>query len=153
MNNFKLILNSNNGIGSNPNSLSYFYDFSQHEEGVYELTFSYVGGDNDIDPSQPAEVLISFNTLKSFACQVNNGGQAGAVSTNHIGLLYPIYLSATNGYLRANMSDNTSSYLRRPYINTFSVNILTRAGVPYTDANSQNLASYILVLSFKKIAS
>jgi hypothetical protein len=152
MNNFKLILNSSNGIGSNPNSLSYFYDFSQHEEGVYELTFSYIGGDNDIDPSQPAEVFISFNTLRSYACQVNNSGQAGAVSTNHIGLLSPIYLSATNGYLRANMSDNTSSYLRLPYINTFSVNILTRAGVPYTDSASANLASYIMTLAFKKIA-
>ncbi len=150
MDNFKLILNSNNGIGSNPNSLSYFYDFSQHEEGVYELTFSFVSGNNDVDPSQPAEVFISFNTLRSYSCVVNNGAQ-GAVSSNHIGLLFPTYLSATNGYLRANMSDNTASYVRRPYINTFSVNILTRAGVPYTDSNSANLASYILVLSFKKI--
>ncbi len=44
MEHFKIILNSSNGIGSNKNSLSYFYDFSQIEDGMYELTFSYEGG-------------------------------------------------------------------------------------------------------------
>ena len=91
MDNFKLILNSTNGIGSNNNSLSYFYDFSQITDGMYELSFSYVGGDNDIDPSQPAEVFVSFNTLRSYSCQNNNGTQS-AVASGHIGLLYPIYL-------------------------------------------------------------
>lgn len=152
MEHFKIILNSGNGIGSNTNSLSYFYDFSQIQDGFYELTFSFVAGDNDIDPSKPAEIFVSFNTLRSYSCQDNNGIQS-AVASGHLGLLYPVYLSATNGYLRANMSDNTSTYLRRPFINTFSVNILTTGGVPYTDANSANLAGYILVLSFKKIAS
>ncbi len=59
---FKIILNSSNGSGTNNNSLSYNFDFSPFKTGYYEMTFSFVAGNNNVDPSIPAELLINFGT-------------------------------------------------------------------------------------------
>jgi hypothetical protein len=117
---FKIVLNSSMGIGTNNNSLSYNFDFTPFKNGYYEMTFSFVCDNNSVDPSIPAELSINFGTWKNYTTQQN---YTSATVTNHVGILYPVYLSITQGYLRANFQDNSPSVLYRPASNNFTVSI------------------------------
>jgi hypothetical protein len=117
---FKIVLNSSNGSGTNNNSLSYNFDFTPFKSGFYEMTFNFVSGDNAVDPAIPAELLINFGGSKNYTTQ---SGYTSATSTNHVGILYPYYLSVNQGYLKASFEDNSPSVLYRPQTNTFTVTV------------------------------
>jgi hypothetical protein len=90
--------------------LYYNFDFTPFKMGYYD----------SVDPSIPAELLINFGTWKNYTTQTSN---TSANVTNHVGVLYPVYLSITQGYLRANYQDNSPSVLYRPQSNNFTVSI------------------------------
>jgi hypothetical protein len=131
---FKIVLRSTNGTGTNNNSLTYYFDFTPFEDTNYELTFNFASLNNDIDPAIPAELLINWGTLKNY--QTVAYSSCASVS-NHIGTLFPVLLSTTQGYLRANWIDNPPSVLRRPAGNgnfTVSINNISSNYVSFTGA-------------------
>jgi len=148
---FKLVLNSLYGVGANENALQYSYDFpSIQRDGTYELTWSFMSGVNDIDPPQVAEVRIDFGGgLQSFSPAGTSN--ICAISAGSIGLVYPTIANTTEAYFSAKATDNPPTYLRRPMRSDFTVLVYDAAGTPYLDTAGQQLASYILCLSFKYI--
>jgi hypothetical protein len=149
---FKLVLNSVYGVGTNENSQQFSYDFpSIQKDGVYELTWSFMAGTNDIDPPQVAEVRIDFAGMQSFSPSSSSNVCASAAGS--IGLLFPTIANTTEAYFSAKASDNSPTYLRRPQRSDFVVSVFDAAGSPYLDTAGQQLASYILCLNFKYVGA
>jgi len=136
------------------NSLTYYFDFSQFDDGYYEMTFTFVSGQNYLDPAEPANIHITnFGTSNVYASLFYN---TQASTSQHIGLLWPSMSSAVtgHGFYAAGPTDNSPVIIRRPNTNNFTVNIYTFSGSLFQDYSTTpaNLADYLLVLNFKKIA-
>jgi hypothetical protein len=73
---FNVVVNSYNKYsGANNNSLTYLFDFNAvGVDELYNLTFSFVSGNNDLDPCVYADIQISFNS-NTYQC-INSGVSA-----------------------------------------------------------------------------
>ena len=94
---FKIFINSQKGtivVPSNPNYtlvnqtyknsfLNYTYDFNSKEDGLYEVTFTFVSnGGNYINGVKPAFLNIDFGLSNNFTTNPDSTSQC-------LGILYP----------------------------------------------------------------
>jgi hypothetical protein len=148
---FTLFLNSTQGThltSNTPAELRYSFDWSVFQEGDYELTFTFVSLNNDLDPAEPAYLTADFGTRV-----YTSSTTGGTPSSQVLGLLFPNVFSLTEGHLEATCQTNPPLSLRRPYNNQFIVRIFSIDGLLFVDkaAPAVNLNDYLLVLRFKKI--
>lgn len=149
---FKLIVNSDKyyGTKTNNDSINYLFDFTNVDDGLYELTFTFAGESNNEEFSGPAELSINFYGSKNY---VVSPTFTSLTSTTHVGLLYPDIISTTGGYLYAKASDNPPTLLRKPQSSMFTVAINNIAGTPYLDGSGNPVSRYIMALNFHKVAN
>jgi hypothetical protein len=150
-NDFKLVINSKDAIaGTLTDILTYQCDFSIFKKGYYSVTFSFCSGNNDIDPSYPAEIFFNL-TGSSNVYKTTSTGNNNFLVSSHLGLLYPIYLSAVNGHLQASAQDNLPTVMMLPSCNQFQIVVKDLYGNAWVDQSLALLAPYFLVLYFKYI--
>ena len=131
------------------NDVEYAYDFTNMEEGQYEVSFTYRGGQNHLDSTDLALVYVDWGT-GSTATRAN--GSVSAQRTQFMGFLHNQYNTNTDGYLFANLNDNPNVFLNSKINgNIIRVRLLTIAGVPFTTHALQNPADYVFTLQFRKI--
>lgn len=147
---FKVIVNSEKfyGTKANNDSVNYLFDFTNVDDGLYSLTYTFAGESQNEEFSGPAELFVNFNGSKNY---VVNPTSTSLTTTTHIGLLYPDITNTTNGYLYAKAGDNPPTILRKPQTSLFNVSILNASGTPYLDGSSNSVARYILVLNFHRV--
>ena len=146
MKSYNIILNSNNGVGSNNSQKTYYFDWSQLVQGKYELTFSYVGQLNNLTGGSIPLIYIDIGQQGNIEV-LSNGYKNGI----YLGFLKP-YVLGTTSYLYSNDGENGSIILgSRPVQNNLTVSILNNSSTQtsFTDSNSQPPANYILSLKFK----
>ena len=136
------------------NSLTYYFDFSPFDDGYYELTFTFVSGQNCLDPAEAANIHITnFGSANVYSSLFYN---TQASTSQHVGLIWPSMSSTItgHGFYHAGPMDNSPVIIRRPNTNNFTVNVYTYSGALFMDGNTPpaNLADYLLILNFKKIA-
>lgn len=150
-----VILNSNNASdGTVNNDLTYTIDWGAilKPNKPYRLHWSYVGQSNTITAaSKIAQVKIDFQ-MEQY---LNKTSTFGAPSTMTIGCLRTFYVNGTVNYLFADDNNNPPIYLnRRPYGNTFRVQVLTNDSPPvaWLDNAATPVANgkYMLSLSFQE---
>lgn len=150
---FSIVLNSlypyeEINAGNNA-ELIYQYDFTNMEEGKYEVSFSYRGEQNHLDSTDLALVYVNFGAYR-------NVFQAGDATQNKytqfIGFLHNEYNTSTDAYLYANLNDNPPFELKfRPSGNLITVTLKKPNGTLFTTHGAQNPAEYIMTLHFRKI--
>jgi hypothetical protein len=149
---FKIVINSNNfHSGTNCNNLDYLFDFnSVGVRGFYALTFSFIttGTGLDLDNPLSAELKINFNSSCNYT---TNSTTIAAETTTHIGFLYNTVISATDGFLSADVHSNPPTILQKPTNQHFNVQILGPSGALFTDNAGTSISQYYLVLNFQKI--
>ena len=147
---FSIFMNSAISLeNTNNQNVTYTYDFSNMEEGKYEVSFTYRGQQNHLDSTDLALVYINFGTAPNVFRASNN-------TTNryspYVGFLHNQYNTSTDGYLYANLNDNAPFYInQKPASNFINVQIVYGNGAPFETHSAQFPADYILTLSFKKI--
>ena len=120
---FNIICSSKDGVGLNPNNKTFYYDFFSQPDGFYELSFSFVAGNNDLEPSIPALLNITNFATKNY--QATSTSYSPVSST--IGLLYPTLIGVGVGFLQASANQNVSTIIRRPPQNQFTVQVINIA--------------------------
>ena len=146
MKSYNIILNSNNGVGSNNSQKTYYFDWSQLVQGKYELTFSYVGQLNNLTGGSIPLIYIDIGQQGNIEV-LSNGYKNGI----YLGFLKPYVLGITS-YLYSNDGENGSIILGSRLVqNNLTVSILNNSSTQtsFTDSNSQPPANYILSLKFK----
>lgn len=147
---FSIVLNStNNYSNTNNHEVIYSYDFTNMEEGKYEVAFSYRGKQNHLDSTDLCLVNADFGVKPT--CYI-----AGANTTNTssriLGTLANQYNTSTDGYMYANLNDNQPVYINSKPSNSFiTITLTTTTGALFTTHGGQNPADYVIILSFKKI--
>ena len=155
---FKILVDSAYGIALNTAanlsnvSRQFQFDFSKFPDGLYELTFIYVGvASNQIQNIYGAELNINFPFNHNYKADKIN-----YYSSFVVGLIYPVpvFTSTTNtlGYLYAGTQDNPPTLLRKPRGQNFTVSILKYDNTQWLDTNNSQNAGYTLQLCFKRIA-
>ena len=144
--NFRIILKSSTGTGTNSEEL-YYYDFNRHPQGLYKLTFKYTGLDNDLDPCMFALLSINFGGINIYETQQNSS----PIGSFLVGIINPTIVDPTNAYLSSNPIDNNPLILYKPSSNTFTVKVTDLAGVGFLDKSGFVNNDYILDLYFEKI--
>jgi hypothetical protein len=144
---FSVVLNSLAGAGTNNNNLLYSLDFAPLDKGLYEVSFSFVSGLNNVDCT-PAIITTTFGSSKSYTANQSLQLQ----NNNYLGVLYPVILSAGRGYLEAKANENPPVLIELSNASyTFSVVIQTLSLVPWVDSVAGNLLNYSLILHFKRV--
>jgi len=151
---FKIVINSNDFYGNpsgNNNSIDYLFNFpsvgSNDNNAFYEMRFTFITGNTDVDPSLPCEIRIDFPNTKTYRLSNVESSSKGSY---HIGYAYPI-ISGVTSYLSANLQDNAPTILRKPTNTNFTVSLYDANGALWNDNNVAEIPTYLLVLYFKKI--
>lgn len=151
-----VILNSNNAIsGSTNNDATYNIDWGAilKPNKSYRLHWTYVGQSNTITAaSKVAQVQIDFQ-MEQY---LNKSSTYGAPKSLTIGCLRTFYVNGVINYLFADDNNNPPIYLeRRPYGNTFKVQVLTNDATPALWLDNAVTpvvnGNYMLNLSFQEM--
>ena len=149
---YKVVLNSRNSFsGTNTNNLAYQFDFSNFQDGEYEVSFTYIGEQNDLDATTLGLVFVNLGGSNTF----NTGDTNFANTTQQIGHLRPVLTQqgggASKSYFVAQTIDNHPTFLgARPINQTIEVQIRDAAGALFVDDSSAALGEYVLTLCFRK---
>lgn len=148
---FSIVLNStNNYSNTNNHEVEYSYDFTNMEEGKYEVAFSYRGKQNHLDSTDLCLVNADFGAFRRV---FNAGSETTNRYTQFLGTLSNQYNTSTDGYMYANLMDNQPVYIdAKPQATIITIRLTTTAGALFTTHGGQNPADYVMILSFKKIA-
>lgn len=151
---FSVVLNSRSPyeevVSGNNNDLIYQYDFTNMEQGIYEVSFSYRGEQNHLDSTDLALVYVDFGAYRSVFQA--SGSDTQNKYTQFIGFLHNQYNTSTDGYLYANLNDNPNFELKfKPSGNTIRVTMRKPDGTLFETHGAQTLAEYILTMHFRKI--
>lgn len=152
---FSIVLNSNNFFENlNNQQITYSYDFTNMEEGKYEVTFSYRGQQNHLNGNDLALVYVDFGAYRRVF-------EAGSNTTNStslfLGTLHNQIMSSGNDcYLYANLNDNQPVYIdAKPQTSYITVSLYNnnnpKSLIVLHDAADPYPADYVLTLQFKKI--
>lgn len=140
---YNVILNPNNSVGGT-NSSNYVYNFNwtDFEEGSYELTVNFNAQGSSVNKviaivSPDLGVASNVFTTTSLTAQQFN---------NVIGIVYPT-ANSTNTDYNVSSTHNPPIYLgSRPFSNQFTIYLYDTTGT-LTDIG----VDYFIILSFKKI--
>lgn len=153
-----VILNSNNALTGSTNSNATYnidWDAILKQDKAYKLHWTYVSQSNTITAAtKVAQVQIDFQ-MEQYLGQSST---YGAPKSLIIGCLRTFYVNGTINYLFADDNNNPPIYLeRRPYGNTFRVQVLTNDATPVewkdNAATPVVNGNYILSLSFQEMES
>lgn len=150
---FSIVLNSltpfEEVIAGNNAVLNYQYDFTNMEDGKYEVSFSYRGTLNHLDSTDLCLVYVNFGAYRSV---FQAGGNTSNTFTQFVGFLHNQYNTSTDAYLYANVADNPPFELKfKPSGNLINVSLLSPNGSTFVTHGGQNPAEYIMTLHFRKI--
>jgi hypothetical protein len=147
---FSIVLNSAIYLeNSNNQIVEYAYDFTNMEEGKYEVTFTYRGQQNHLDSTDLCLVYVDFGTSRNV---FRAGSQTSNKYIPYLGFLHNQYNTNTDGYLYANLNDNGPIYLnQKPSGTNITVRLVYGNGSVFETHGGQFPADYILTLNFKKI--
>lgn len=151
---FSIVLNSfypyEEVVAGNNADLIYQYDFTNMEQGIYEVSFSYRGEQNHLDSTDLCLVNVDFGAYRSvFQAK---GQDTQNRFTQFIGFLHNQYNTNTDGYLYANLNDNPPFELKfKPNGNMIRVTLTKNDGTIFATHGAQNPAEYMMTLHFKKI--
>lgn len=152
---FNIVLNSQQVSASssgNPNDCIYEFNWSNIPQGKYKMGFSYKGQNNSdfVSNDSPQVFLHLGNTPSVYQAS----GQNGSVVSNFIGSLHAETHSATQVVFYANLQDNPDVFFDSLQtsgpiqVKVFRANFQT----PFTTVTTaQNLANYVMVLSFEQV--
>jgi len=149
---YKVVLNSRNSFsGTNTNNLAYQFDFSNFQDGAYEVYFTYIGEQNDLDATTLGLVFCNLGGSNTF----NTGDTNYANTSEQIGHLRPVLTQqgggASKSYFLAQTIDNHATFLgARPRNQTIEVQIRNGSGGLFVDDAGDPLGEYILTLYFKR---
>jgi len=152
---FNIVLNSQQVSASssgNNNDCTYEFNWTNIPQGKYKMSFSYKGQNNSDFVSNDSPQL--FLNLGATPSCYQASGQNGSVVSNFIGSLHAETHAAAQVIFYANIQDNPDVYYESlptsgPIIlQVFRGNFTT----PFTTVTTnQNLANYVMVLSFEQV--
>jgi hypothetical protein len=138
---YNVVLNSNNNAGgTNTSNFQYNFDWSNFEEGAYELTFLF----NAVGSTVDKLIVVSCPDLGVASNVFTTKGTATAQSFNNVlGVVYP---TTSLDYI-VSAQHNPPIYLQtRPYSNHITIYLYDTAGALVNIG-----IDYVLILSLKKI--
>lgn len=149
---FSVVLNSlynYEEVGTGVADIIYQYDFTNMEQGTYEVSFSYRGEQNHLDSTDLCLVYVDFGAFRDVY-EANDTTQNKY--SKFIGFLHNQYNTNTDGYLYANLNDNPPFELKfKPSGNEIRITLKKPNGTIFTTHGAQTPAEYIMTLHFKKI--
>lgn len=148
---FNIVMNSAIALENTNNQYAVFaYDFTNMEDGQYEVSFTYRGQQNHLDSTDLALVQIDMGATRNV---FRANGTTGNKFTQIVGFLHNQYNTSTDGYLYANLNDNCPFIINhKPVGSEIIVRLTYGNGAPFETHGAQFPADYILTLHFKKIA-
>ena len=152
---FNIVLNSQQVSASssgNPNNCTYEFNWTNIPQGKYKMSFSYKGQNNsDFVSNDSPQIFLHMNATPS-CYQASNAN--GSVISTYIGALHAETHDATNIVFYANLTDNPDVFFDSLptsgpiQVKVFRANFTT----PFTTVTTaQNLANYVMVLSFEQV--
>lgn len=138
---YNVVLNSTNNAGGDDSSnYSYNFDWSNVEDGAYELTFTF----NAVGSTVDSIIVVSCPDLGVSSNVFTTKSTLTAQSFNNVlGVIYP---TSTLDYI-VSTQHNPPIYLQtRPHSSLMTIYLYDIAGA-LIDIN----ANYVLILSLKKI--
>ena len=152
---FNIVLNSQQVSASssgNPNDCTYEFNWTNIPQGKYKMSFSYKGQNNsDFISNDSPQLFLHMNATPS-CYQASNAN--GSVISTYIGALHAETHAATEVVFFANLTDNPDVfYDSLPTSGPIQVKVF-RANFtsPFTTiTTNQNLANYVMVLSFEQV--
>jgi hypothetical protein len=144
-------MNSAISLENDNNQYAVFaFDFTNMEDGEYEVSFTYRGQQNHLDSTDLALVQIDMGAVRNvFSANARTQNKY----TQIVGFLHNQYNTSTDAYLYANLNDNCPFYIKsKPTGNNITVRLTYGNGAPFETHAAQFPADYILTLHFKKIA-
>lgn len=152
---FNIVLNSQQTSASssgNTNDCTYEFNWTNIPQGKYKMSFSYKGQNNsDFISNDSPQLFLTLNTVPS-CYQASNA--YGNVVSNYIGALHAETHAAGQVAFYANLQDNPDVYYENiptsgPIrLQVFRGNFTT----PFTTiTTNQDLANYVMVLSFDQV--
>jgi hypothetical protein len=152
---FNIVLNSQQvsaASSGNNNDCTYEFNWTNIPQGKYKMSFSYKGQNNsDFVSNDSPQLFLQMNATPS-CYQASNAN--GSVISTYIGSLHAETHAATEVVFFANILDNpdvffdslpTSGPIR---VKVFRANFTT---LFTTVTTAQNLANYVMVLSFEQV--
>lgn len=152
---FNIVLNSQQVSASssgNPNDCTYEFNWTNIPQGKYKMSFSYKGQNNSDFVSNDSPQLFLYMNATPSCYQASNAN--GSVISTYIGALHAETHDAAQIVFFANLNDNpdvfydslpTSGPIQ---LKVFRANFTT----PFTTiTTNQNLANYVMVLTFEQI--
>lgn len=149
---FTIVLPSSKGVtqGSNNGYLQYMVNWSNFEEGKYEMSFTFQT-DHKATGNYTDTYLVmleGIGALNDVYFPTNQGQSGGSIyTTGIIGFIHPETPTGCQ-YLCARKNDNLPiTFKQRPTSNTFSVKIVANDTTTLLALGE----AYNLILHFKKI--
>lgn len=138
-----MVINSTNYVGgTNGSNLEYNFDWSNFEEGEYEMSFAY----NAVLSTLTSTLIVSIDLgvcMNSFTTTSSTSQRFN----NVIGAIVPTITAVGNYTYNASSVLNPPVYLKsRPMSNRITVYTRNLSGA-LTDVG----VDYVLILSFKKL--
>jgi hypothetical protein len=148
------------GSGNNSNQ-TFFYDWSELEQGQYKCSFSMicqVGANPNLNVV--VGVFMDLGQSETFVAQPFNTGVLGAnymtpsfIGTLGVNNLLNTVLANTTVYAYSNFEDNPPFYLqKRPPSNSIQIGIYIVRGTPFPSTyNPVLIGNYTLTLHLEKL--
>lgn len=152
---FNIVLNSQQVSASssgNPNDCTYEFNWSNIPQGKYKMGFSYKGQNNsDFVSNDSPQLFLNLGATPSVY-QANDSN--GSVVSTFIGSLHAETHAGAQVVFYANLQDNPDVYFESMptsgpiRLQVFRANFVT----PFTTVTTtQNLADYVMILSFEQV--
>ena len=154
---YNVIFNSSIAGASSTNNESFFFDWSQLEEGRYKVSWTFIGGVNTVTAPNGQYVANLFIDLGQGAyttiASSNLANQGATFSANYIGSLEVKSFTTATGssaYYYAGTTTNPPFFLdNRPRNNNISIVMYSNTGTQGT-AYTPISGPYTLTMQFKK---
>lgn len=151
---FNIVLNSqqvSDSSSGNNNDCTYEFNWTNIPQGKYEMSFSYIGQNNDDFLADDIPHL--FLALNSVASTYIASDQTNNYISRYIGGLLANTHSLDNINFYANEEDNCKVYFEHlPTSGPIRVKVLESDFItPFETSGASPLANYVLVLHFRQI--
>lgn len=138
-----------NATGTNNNDLTYQFDWSILDEGMYEVSFVYHGLNNKKTGDKLPLVYIDLGTSShTYSTSATNY----ANQTLFLGTLFSSEVVSGDAQYLSSHEQNEPKIIRtRPMNQSPRIFVRNIDGTPFTDSIGAELAEYVLTLHLKKI--
>lgn len=138
-----------NATGAAKSDLTYQFDWSILDEGMYEVSFVYHGLNNK---KTGAKLPLIYIDLGTTPCVYSTSDTNYANQSLFLGTLFASEVVSGDAQYLASHEQNEPIKIRtRPMNQTPRVFVNNIDGTPFTDSVGADLADYVLTLHLKKI--